>query len=104
MTDYTDITLHQSFNKSGTITSETTNDIIAYEMTTKNAWLMTSYQSSVWNASTPLTATTSLWRLTPDNNTSIDARPVVGENAMAFYGVTRKTDSAIWTENALISG
>jgi hypothetical protein len=76
--------LTQTFAAAGTVTATGTTLLPFATGAGANIWVLYSWESAWWVAATAQPSCT-LIRLTPEENTTTDARPVVGETAAAYY-------------------
>merc|ERR1719223_2581665 len=67
-----------------------------------NAWYAYSYENNIWDGTTA--PSVSMFRLTPDESTTTDARPNVGDAASAYYLVADGTTAAITFTGANLTG
>lgn len=100
-TDFTDGEFKQLFNKSGTITAAGNTALVPIANTGTNAWVLTAVKKTFYSDTSAPAST--LWRLTPDESTETDARPVVGDKAGAYYGF-KTAASAVSIDGAATLG
>ena len=85
---WTTVAITQNFAVAGAVTTTGTTDIAFAANTGANAWKASAYDNALWVAATPVNPSSTIFRLTPDESTTTDARPVVGEAATAYYVAT----------------
>ena len=98
---YDNGSITQLFQKSGTITAAGNTALAPVANTGANAWVLTAVKKTIYSPTNAPAST--LWRLTPDESTETDARPVVGDKAGAYYGF-KTAASAVSIDGAATLG
>ena len=92
---WSSIALTQTFGAAASVSATGTTALTFAANTGANAWYAYSYENNIWDGTTA--PSVSMFRLTPDESTTTDARPNVGDAATAYYLVADGTTAITFT-------
>merc|ERR1719329_1184928 len=101
-TSWDSIAITQTFGAAVSVSATGTTALTFAANTGANAWYAYSYENGAWTAT--VSPSVSMFRLTPDESTTTDARPNVGDAATAYYLVADGTTAAITFTGANLTG